>query len=289
MPQPLRLSAVAALLLLTACGRDAGTPPSHRGFEPGMPVARFRQTAAAVGPLNCEPFDVEGLAANQLCTATSPAGGVRVVGALGGADSTVPYVVVQEADSVGGYAALTREWGAPDTLVETGRRWRRGRWIADADIEGDRLIIWMTDTATEARIARHTLAAARALADTMPVRNVLSAVLDTIRRTSPPGAPIPASPEEVDAPPHAIACRQSPVPAALAGIDGAVSLLYVVDTTGRAEPASVRVLEASRRGFVDPAISTIGTCTFRPGMQHGAPVRVLVRQQIGFHPEPGKK
>src|SRR5512142_645403 len=110
-------AAIAGLLtavLSAACGRDAGGPPVHRGFEAGMPVARCRQAAGAVGPLNCAPFDVEGLAANQLCAATSTAGGLRIVGALGAADSTVPYVVVQEPDSAGGYAALTREWGAPD-------------------------------------------------------------------------------------------------------------------------------------------------------------------------------
>jgi hypothetical protein len=65
--------------------------------------------------------------------------------------------------------------------------------------------------------------------------------------------------------------------------------MYVVDTAGRAEPASVRVLEASRRGFVDASVSTIGSCTFRPGIQHGAPVRVLVQQRIGFHPRSANK
>jgi hypothetical protein len=283
MPHLRRAGTVAAFLI-AACGRDAGSPPTHRGFTPGMPIEEFRQRAARVGPVSCTPFDVEGMAANQLCAASSAASGVRVVGALGGADSIVPYVVVQEPDSAGGYAALTREWGAPDTLVEIARRWRRGRWIADAESAGDQLTIWLTDTATEARIARHTLMTVRALADTMPFRNVLSAVLDTIRRTSPAGAPMPATAEEVDRAPRVITCSRSPVPAALAGLDGTVSLMYVVDTAGRAERASVRVLEASRRGFVDAAVSTIGTCTFRPGMQHGAPVRVLVQQRIAFHP-----
>ena len=284
MRQLRRATAAVAAVAIAACGREAAGPPTHRGFTPGMPVEEFREAAARVGPLTCTPFEVEGMTANQLCAASSTATGVRIVGALGGADSIVPYVVVQEPDSAGGYTALTREWGAPDTLVETARRWRRGRWIADAESAGDQLTIWLTDTATEARIARHTLAAVRALADTMPLRNVLSAVLDTIRRTSPAGAPMPATPGEVDTPPRVIACTQSPVPAALAGVDGVVSLMYVVDTAGRAEPASIRVLEATRRGFVDAAVSTIGSCTFRPGVQRGAPVRVLVQQRIGFHP-----
>ena len=285
----LRRATIVTSCLIAACARDTGRPPTHRGFAPGMAIEEFRQAAQRVGPLNCTPFEVEGMAANQLCAASNAGSGVRIVGALGGADSIVPYVVVQEPDSAGGYAALTREWGAPDTLVETARRWRRGRWIADAESAGNLLTIWLTDTATEARIARHTRAAVEALADTMPLRNLLSAVLDTIRRASPAGARIPATPEEVDTPPRVIACEQSPVPAALAGVDGFVSLIYVVDTAGRAEPASIRALEASRRGFVDAAVSTIGSCTFRPGTQHGGPVRVLVRQRIGFHPRSAGK
>jgi hypothetical protein len=291
LPRRLPLLRFATLLaaLPAACGRDANRPLAHRGFEAGMPEARFRQAASGVGSLECGPFQVEGVAATQLCATSNSASGIRVVGALGAPDSLVRYVVVQEPDSGGsGFGALVRAWGAPDTLVETGRRWRKGGWIADADTAGGRLTIWLTDTATEGRIARHSLAAAEALADTTPLRNQVSAVLDTIRQTSPPGAPIPATPAEVDAPPRVIQCRQAAVPDALAAVDGAVSLLYVVDTTGRAEPPSIRVVEASRRGFVAPAIATIGTCTFTPGRQRGRALRVLVQQQVGFHPQAGK-
>jgi len=48
------------------------------------------------------------------------------------------------------------------------------------------------------------------------------------------------------------------------------------------------VLEASRRGLAAPAVEMIGTCSFTPGRQGGRPVRVLVRQQVGFHPGAGK-
>jgi hypothetical protein len=274
------------VLTLTACGGDAARPLTHRGFEAGMPAARFRQAAAAIGALECGPFQVEGVSARELCATSNATSGLRVVAALGSPDSTVPYVVVQEPDSGGAaFAGLIRNWGAPDTLVETGRRWRRGRWIADADTLGGRLTVWLTDTATEVRIARHSLAAQRALTDTTPVRNELSAVLDTIRRTSPAGAPIPATAAEVDAPPRVIECREARVPDALASVDGSVSLLYVVDTSGRAEPASIHVLAASRPGFMTPAIATIGTCRFNPGRQGGKPLRVLVQQQVGFHPK----
>lgn len=284
---PRILSFLTLTTLLAACGRDA-RPLAHRGFEAGMAESRFRQAAGAIGALECGPFSVEGVTASQLCATSSPASGVRIVGALGAPDSVVRYVVVQEPDSGGaGFAALVRAWGAPDTLVETGRRWRNGGWIADADTVGGRLTIWLTDTATEVRIARHSLAAQQALADTTPLRNQVSAVLDTIRQTSPAGAPIPATPGEVDAPPRVIQCRQATVPDALAAIDGSVSLLYVVDTAGRAEPPSIRVVEASRRGFVAPAIAMIGTCTFTPGRQGGHALRVLVQQQVGFHPQQG--
>ncbi len=281
-----RIIVLATLALsIGACG-DRSRPLAHRGFESGMAASRFRQAAESIGSLRCEPFRVDGVAAEQLCTASNVTSGIRVVGAIGAADKGVPYVVVQQPDSAGaGFGALVRTWGAPDTLVETGRRWRRGTRIADADTGAGRLTVWLTDTVTEARIARHTMEAVRAMNDTMPVRNDLNAVLDTIRVTSPPGAPIPASTAEVDTPPTVIGCRQAPVPDNLAGTDGSVTLMYVVDTAGRPEPPSVRVLEASRRGFMVPAVATIGTCTFRPGRQGGKPLRVLVQQKIGFHPK----
>ena len=250
-----------------------------------MPEARFRQAATAVGALKCGPFLVDGVAASQLCTAADSSSGLRVVATLGAPDSTVPYIVVQEPASEGaGFTALVHAWGAPDTLVETGRRWRGGRWIADADTVGGRLTIWLTDTATEGRVARYSLAAERAITDTLPLTNQLSAVLDSIRQTSPPGAPIPATPDEVDAPPRPIGCREAAVPDALAAVDGSVSLIYVVDSAGRVEPPSIRVITATRRGFVGPAIAMIGTCSFAPGRQRGRALRVLVRQQVGFHP-----
>ncbi len=283
MPPSHRRTLLALSLVLAACGRDAGRPLAHRGFEPGMPDARFRETAGRVGPLDCGRFQVEGVSATTLCATSNAATGVRVVGTLGAPDSVVPYVVVQEPDSTGvAFAGLTRSWGAPDTLVATGRRWRRGRWIADADTADGRLTIWLTDTATQARIARHTLASERARRDTLPVRNEIAAVLDTIRRTSPAGAAMPATPDEVDTPPRVIACRQVEPPPALTGVQGRVRVIYVVDTAGRAEPPSIRVLEATRPGFMAPAIATISGCTFRPGRQRGRAVRVLVQQSVAF-------
>lgn len=272
-------------VVLASCGRDAGRALTHRGFEAGMPDARFRMAAAAVGPLQCGPFSVAGVAASQLCSASNASSGLRVVATLGAVDSTVRYIVVQEPDTgAAGFAALVRAWGAPDTLVETGRRWRNGQWIADADTVSGRLTIWLTDTASELRVARYSLAAQQAIADTLPLSNELSAVLDTIQRMSPAGAPIPATPGEVDAPPRVIHCAEATVPDALAGTDGSVSLVYVVDTSGRAEAASIRVIEASRRGFIAPAAAMIRTCTFTPGRERGRPLRVLVRQQVGFRP-----
>lgn len=279
------VSSLALVLGLAACGGDRARPLAHHGFEPGMSAADFRKAVASVGALSCEPFRVEGVAANQLCS-TADSSGLRVVAVLGAATSPVPYVVVQEPDSGGhGFAELTRSWGAPDTLVESGRRWRRGPWLADADTVGGRFTVWLTDTATDNRITLHRIAAQRALSDTAPVQNDLRAVLDTIRLTSPAGAPFPASAAEVETPPRVVGCRQAPVPAELAAVTGSVLVMYVVDTAGRAEPASVRVLEASRRGFIAPAVATIGSCTYRPGRQGGKALRVLVQQRVGFRPK----
>ncbi len=282
----MRLSPALPILLALvagACGDRHSRVLSHRGFEPGMSAAAFRQAAESIGPLDCQPFRVEDVAADQLCSATSTTSGLHVVAALRMAGGPVPYVVVQEPDSGNGFAMLTRAWGAPDTLVETGRRWHHGRWLADADTADGHLSVWLTDTATALGIARHTLALERAVRDTMPVENVLSAVLDTIQATSPPGAAIPASAAEVDAPPKVLACRQAVVPEALAGVEGEAVLMYVVDTAGQVEPASIRALRATRAAFIPPAVRMIGSCRLRPGRQGGHPVRVLVQQRVGFH------
>jgi protein TonB len=69
---------------------------------------------------------------------------------------------------------------------------------------------------------------------------------------------------------------------ASAGIGGVVVLQFVVDTLGRVEPGSVRVLEASHEPFAAAATKAILASTFRPGRMRGEPIRQLVQQRVRF-------
>jgi protein TonB len=67
-----------------------------------------------------------------------------------------------------------------------------------------------------------------------------------------------------------------------AGIDGRVLLEFVVDTVGRVERGSVKVLSSTNQLFEQPARDAISQWTFRPGKISGHAVRVRVQQPINF-------
>lgn len=67
-----------------------------------------------------------------------------------------------------------------------------------------------------------------------------------------------------------------------AGIEGRVMLEFVIDTMGRAEQTSIKVIESANQGFNRPAMESVGKCVFRPGRVSGYAVRVLVRMPIVF-------
>ncbi len=67
-----------------------------------------------------------------------------------------------------------------------------------------------------------------------------------------------------------------------AGIEGSVLLEFVIDTTGRVEVGSLKVLQSTNRAFEGPAKDVISRSLYRPGRVRGQAVRVLVSQQIGF-------
>jgi periplasmic protein TonB len=67
-----------------------------------------------------------------------------------------------------------------------------------------------------------------------------------------------------------------------AQVAGAVLLEFVVDTAGRVETGSVRVVESSHRGFEDAARVAVLGARFHPATLRGRPVRQLTRQQVRF-------
>jgi protein TonB len=67
-----------------------------------------------------------------------------------------------------------------------------------------------------------------------------------------------------------------------AGIQGRVMVQAIIDTTGRAEPPSVKVVSSPNPGFEQPAKNYVLKALFRPARVHGRAVRVLINIPIDF-------
>jgi TonB family protein len=67
-----------------------------------------------------------------------------------------------------------------------------------------------------------------------------------------------------------------------AGIQGRVIVQAVIDTLGRAEPPSVKVLQSPNPGFDQAAKNLVAKSLFRPARVHGRAVRVLIQIPIDF-------
>lgn len=67
-----------------------------------------------------------------------------------------------------------------------------------------------------------------------------------------------------------------------AGIQGRVVVQAIVDTSGRAEPPSVKVIQSPNPGFDQPAKNYVLRALFRPARVHGRAVRVLINLPIDF-------
>jgi TonB family protein len=95
---------------------------------------------------------------------------------------------------------------------------------------------------------------------------------------------VPLSESAVDEPVAVIRQPAPEYPPALAhaGIAGRVEVQYIVDTTGVAEPSSVRVLSSTHPAFEAAARASVAASRFRPARLHGRAVRQLVRQALTF-------
>ncbi|HYL55146.1 MAG TPA: energy transducer TonB [Gemmatimonadales bacterium] len=67
-----------------------------------------------------------------------------------------------------------------------------------------------------------------------------------------------------------------------ARIQGRVVLQAILDTTGRAEPASIKVLRSPNPAFDEPSRNWLLHAQFRPARVHGRAVRVLVNVPIDY-------
>src|SRR5947199_10439429 len=62
-----------------------------------------------------------------------------------------------------------------------------------------------------------------------------------------------------------------------AQMQGRVLVQAIIDTLGRAEPPSVKVLQSPYAGFYQSAKSYVGKAIFRPPRVHGVAVRELMQ------------
>jgi TonB family protein len=69
------------------------------------------------------------------------------------------------------------------------------------------------------------------------------------------------------------------------GIEGAVEMEFVVDTTGRADLATVRVISSPDERFSTAVRSSLREARFVPGRYRGHAVRTLVRRAYHFELE----
>jgi protein TonB len=67
-----------------------------------------------------------------------------------------------------------------------------------------------------------------------------------------------------------------------AGIPGRVVMQFVVNTDGKVDAGSLKVMNSTHKAFEDPAKEALMKCPFKPGRSRGQPVRVLVQQAISF-------
>ena len=67
-----------------------------------------------------------------------------------------------------------------------------------------------------------------------------------------------------------------------AGVQGRVLVQAIIDTSGRAEPPSVKIIQSPNPGFDQSAKNYVLRALFRPARVHGRAVRVLVNLPIDF-------
>jgi TonB family protein len=67
-----------------------------------------------------------------------------------------------------------------------------------------------------------------------------------------------------------------------AGIEGKVSLEFVIDTLGRVEAGSIRILNSTHEAFESSARGAVAAAVFHPARLSAHPVRQLTRQSIRF-------
>jgi periplasmic protein TonB len=88
----------------------------------------------------------------------------------------------------------------------------------------------------------------------------------------------------VEEKPSVLSAPQPPYPELLkqAGIQGRVLIQAIIDTSGRAEPSSVRILQSPNAAFDAGSRNWVLHAQFRPARVHGRAVRVLIQVPLDY-------
>ncbi len=73
-----------------------------------------------------------------------------------------------------------------------------------------------------------------------------------------------------------------PADLAEAGVEGVVLATYVVDTMGRVDTTTIRIISSDHPRFTTSVQTALGEMRFRPAKRRGKPVRQLVEQRFRF-------
>ena len=131
----------------------------------------------------------------------------------------------------------------------------------------------VTMAAAAAVAPRPVVAASRAL---QSVRSRISATrADTMPLYRETDVDTPVAPLSMQ-PPH------YPDSLRAAKVEGVVLLQFVVDTLGRLEPGTVRVLMSTNALFSRSATAALDDARFKPAIRKGRPVRQTVQQPFQF-------
>ena len=66
------------------------------------------------------------------------------------------------------------------------------------------------------------------------------------------------------------------------GVEGRVAVEFVIDTAGKVQPGSIRIVESTHAVFVPPTREAVAKGLFKPARLSGHPVRQLTRQSVRF-------
>jgi TonB family protein len=66
------------------------------------------------------------------------------------------------------------------------------------------------------------------------------------------------------------------------GVEGRVVVEFVIDTAGKVQPASIRIVESTHPVFEPATLEAVAKGLFRPARLSGHPVRQLSRQSVRF-------